>query len=202
MKKTPIFEEIFMRLLRQPRILTSVVIGSVLSFIPIANLFAFGYLYRFAATIRRSSTISLPEWADWQGLFFDGLRFALIWLPFWFLPVALGWLVATGFKQLGLSAIAYPLLSMVFAVASLLFCAALYRFQSRGDFTDLRDVALIWRMATVDWKSCIIPALVALGIIAFAKPLYGLVFFTGFLILIAFTSLSYQAIEQRFYKSR
>ena len=70
---------------------------------------------------------------------------------------------------------------MVFAVASLMFCAALYRFQSRGDFTDLRDVALIWRMATVDWKSCIIPALVALGIIAFAKPLYGVVFFTDFL---------------------
>ena len=202
MKETPIFEDIFMRLLRQPRIVISVVIGSVLAFIPIANLFAFGYLYRFAASIRRSSNISLPEWTDWQGLFFDGLRFALIWLAFWFLPIALGWLVAAGFNQLGLSAIAYPLLSMVFAVASLLFCAALYRFQSRGDFTDLRDVVLIWRMATVDWISCIIPALVALGIIAFAKPLYGLVFFTGFLILIAFTSLSYQAIEQRFYKSR
>ena len=202
MKETPIFEDIFMRLLRQPRIVISVVIGSVLAFIPIANLFAFGYLYRFAATIRGSGTLSLPEWSDWQGLFFDGMRFALIWLAFWCLPVASAWLVAAGFNQLGLSAIAYPLLSMVFAVASLLFCAALYRFQSRGDFTDLRDVALIWRMATVDWKSCIIPALVALGIIAFAKPLYGVVFFTGFLILIAFTSLSYQAIEQRFCKSR
>lgn len=202
MKETPIFEEIFMRLLRQRRIVTSVVIGSALAFIPIANLFAFGYLYRFAATVRRSSTLSLPEWSDWQGLFFDGLRFALIGLAFWFLPVALGWLVAAGLNQVGLSAIGYPLLSMVFVAASLLFCAALYRFQLRGDFTDLRDVALIWRMATVDWKSYIIPALVVLGIIAFAKPLYGVVFFTGFLILIAYTSLSYQAIEQRFFKSR
>ena len=202
MKETPVFEEIFMRLLRQPRIVTSVVIGSVLAFIPIANLFAFGYLYRFAVIIRRSSVLSLPEWSDWQGLFFDGLRFAVIWLAFWFMPVALGWLVAAGFNQVGLSVIAYPLLSMVFVVASLLFCAALYRFQSHGDFTDLRDVSLILRMATFDWKSYIVPALVALGIIAFAKPLYGVVFFAGFLILIAYTSLSYRAIEQRFFKSR
>ena len=43
---------------------------------------------------------------------------------------------------------------------------------------------------------------IGFGIIAFAKPLYGVVFFTGFLILIAYTSLSYQAIEQRFFKSR
>lgn len=197
MKETPIFEEVFMRLIRLPGVAAAVVIGGLLAFVPIANVFAFGYLYRFAGRLRRTGQLSLPEWADWQSLFVDGLRFAVIWLAYWLLPVVVTWLIAELFHRMGLGIIAYPLLSLVFAVASLMFCAALYRFQTRADFSDLWDVPLIWRMATVDWKRFIIPALVALGIIAFAKPLYGLVFFAGFLVLIAYTSLSYRVMEQR-----
>lgn len=195
MKEKPIFEEVFAQLINQPNLGRKLLIGSALSFIPILNLFAFGYLYRLAALLRRTGQLRLPEWTDWAGLFADGLKFAVVWLAYWLLPLIVGILIATVFSALGLGALAYIFVASVFLAASVLFCAALYRLQMRSNYRDLLDVMLIARMSYMQAVEFILPVLVFAGICAVALPFYGFAFFAGFLLLVTQTSLCYRLLE-------
>ncbi|HAQ58910.1 MAG TPA: hypothetical protein DEA16_01420 [Opitutae bacterium] len=195
MKEKPIFEEVFAQLINQPNLGRKLLIGSALSFIPILNLFAFGYLYRLAALLRRTGQLRLPEWTDWAGLFADGLKFAVVWLAYWLLPLIVGILIATVFSALGLGALAYIFVASVFLAASVLFCAALYRLQMRSNYRDLLDVMLIVRMSYMKSVEFILPVLVFAGICAVALPFYGFAFFAGFLLLVTQTSLCYRLLE-------
>ncbi|MGC6424759.1 MAG: DUF4013 domain-containing protein [Lentimonas sp.] len=192
----PIFEEGVMRLIRQPGFWLKLLIGGLLSFIPVVNFFAFGYLYRFSRAIRNSGQVTLLAWDDWQGLFMDGLRFAVVWHCYWLLPIllmaGLSWLLSA----IGLGAVAYITLSVTFLISSILFCSALYRLQMCSDFKELLDVPLIVRMTYLGMPRFIIPAFVFLGVFAFSIPFYGFAVFFGFLMLIAHTSLCFRAIER------
>ena len=197
MKEKPIFEEVFARLIQQPGFGLKLLIGGLLSFVPILNIFAFGYLYRFARSTRRSGQLSLPEWNDWSGLFLDGLKFAVVWLAYWLLPLLLASALSGVLFGLGLGALAYMLFASVFLLSPVLFSSALYRLQMRSDFKDLLDVTLIIRMAYMELPRFIIPALAFLGIFALALPIYGFALFSGFLLLIAYTGLCYRSMEHR-----
>ena len=54
-----------------------VIWGGALCFIPVINLFAFGYLLEYAKQIRHSSDWDLPDWNQHQfsTLFLNGFRF-------------------------------------------------------------------------------------------------------------------------------
>ncbi|MEN8662478.1 MAG: DUF4013 domain-containing protein [Lentimonas sp.] len=196
MKETPIFEEVFMHLIRQPGFGLKLLIGGLLSFVPIMNIFAFGYLYRLALHIRNTGEITLPEWNDWRALFLDGLRFAVVWLSYWFLPVVIIYMLSRALDPVGLGAISHLVLSITFLIASILFCSALYRLQMRSDFKDLLDIQLIARMVHMEFQRFVIPALVFLGISALSYHLYGFTLFFGFLVLITYTGLRYRSLEQ------
>ncbi|MGJ8641184.1 MAG: DUF4013 domain-containing protein [Opitutaceae bacterium] len=197
MKGTPIFEEVFMRLIRQPGFGLKLLIGGLLSFVPIVNFLAFGFLYRFSRNTRKTGQLTLPAWDDWQGLFFDGLRFAVVWVGYWLLPIALMSLLSGLLGQIGLGAIAYLIFTLTVLISPVLFSSALYRLQMRSDFKDLLDVPLIFRMTYMEMARFIIPAFVFLGVFALAIPFYGFAVFFGFLMLIAHTGLCYRALEHR-----
>jgi hypothetical protein len=197
MKEKPIFEEVFTVLIRQPDFWLKVLIGGLLSFVPVVNIFAFGYLYRFSHKVRHTGQLSLPEWHDWAGLFADGLKFAVVWLSYWVLPLLLALVVSSIFGGLGLGALSYLLLSSVLLIAPLLLTSALYRLQMRSDFKDLLDVALIIRMTYRQFSRLVLPACVFLGICALALPIYGFPLFAGFLLLIGYTALCYRSMESR-----
>lgn len=196
MKETPIFEEVFMRLIRQPGFGLKLLIGGLLSFVPVLNLFAFGYLYRFSKQTRKTGAVLLPEWSDWKGLFFDGLKFAVVWLAYWLLPILIAAILSKVLRGIGLGAIAYLVFSVIFVLTPVLFSSALYRLQMRSDFKDLLDVVLIVRMSYLEFSRFLIPALTFLGIFSLLAPLYGFAVFFGFMMLIAFTAVCYRAIEQ------
>jgi len=197
MKETPIFEEVFSRMLGLPGFWLKVLVGGLLSFVPVVNIFAFGYLLRLAKGVRRSGRVALPEWDDWPGLFLDGLKFAVVWLAYWLLPLLLAAAIAAMIAVVGLGALSWLLVSVVFLLSPILFSAALYRYLRRSDFKDLLDVVLILRMSYGALPRLIIPALVFAGIVAVALPLYGVALFFGFALLITQTALSFRAIEQR-----
>jgi predicted outer membrane lipoprotein len=197
MKETPIFEEVFSRMLGLPGFWVKVLIGGLLSFVPVVNIFAFGYLLRLSSRVRKTGQLVLPEWSDWSGLFKDGLRFAVVWLFYWLLPVLLAAAFASIIGFFGLGALAYLIFSVVFLLAPILFSSALYRYQMRSNLKDLIDVALIIRMTAGSLDRLIIPALVFAGIFAVAAPLYGFAVFFGFGALVIYTSLSFRIIEQR-----
>ena len=195
MKGTPIFEEVFMRLIRQPGFWLKLLIGGLLSFVPIVNILAFGYLYRLSSQIRRTGQISLPEWTDWRALFFDGLRFGVVWLSYCLLPILIISLLSGALGSLGLVAISYLVLSLTFLISPVLFSSALYRLQMRSDFKDLLDVPLIIRMTYMELPRFVIPAFVFIGIFALSAPLYGFAVYFGFLMLISYTGLCYRSLE-------
>lgn len=197
MKETPIFEEVFDRLIRQPGFWVKLLIGGLLSFIPVVNVFAFGYLYRVSVAVRKSGQPILPEWSDWGGLFMDGIKFAVVWLAYWLLPLLLVLLLGFLMTFVGLGALTNVLGWLVFLLSTALFSSALYRYNMRKDFKDLLDVMLIFRMTWMELPRMIVPAFVFLGIFVLSLPFYGFALFAGFLMLITFASLRYRSIEQR-----
>ncbi len=196
MKETPIFEEVFTRLIKLPGFWLKLTIGGLLSFVPIVNFFAFGYLYRMSVSVRISGQPVLPEWNDFAGLFTDGIKFAVVWLFYWLLPILVvslfGWLMA----MVGMGALMNVLVWAVILLSTVLFSSALYRYNMRKDFKDLLDVMLIFRMTWMELPRMIVPAFVFLGMFVLLLPFYGFALFAGFLMLITYTSLRYRSIEQ------
>jgi hypothetical protein len=197
MREKPIFEEVSKQLVSQPQFWVKLLIGGGLSFIPFINIFAFGFLYRFSVQLRRTGKISLPEWNDWAGLFSDGLKFGLIWIVYWALPMALAIMLSIMFLALGLQMLAYLVISAIFFVASTLFCSALYRFHMHPDYKTLLEVGYIVRMSYVGFEAYVLPIFVFAGIFVLALPLYGVAFFAGFLLLITQLNSCYRSFELR-----
>ncbi|MGZ0706762.1 DUF4013 domain-containing protein [Coraliomargarita sp. W4R53] len=196
MKETPIFEEVFNRLLKLPGFWGKLLIGGLLSFVPVVNLFAFGYLYRLARAVRKSGEPVMPAWQDWPGLFQDGLRFAVVWLGYWLLPILLASGITWLMTWIGLSALTNVFLLSVVLLSTVLFTSALYRYNMRKDFKDLLDIALIFRMTWMELPRLVVPAFVFLGVVVLFLPFYGFAIFGGFLLLITYTSLRYRRFEQ------
>lgn len=197
MKETPIFEEVFSRMLSLPGFWLKILVGGLLSFVPVVNFFAFGYLLRLSKGVRRTGRVALPDWDDWSGLFIDGLKFAVVWLAYWLLPLLLACAISSLIGAVGLGALSLLVFTLVFLLVPILFSAALYRYNRRNDLQDLLDVVLIIRMSYGAFPGLIIPALTFAGICAVAAPLYGFALFFGFIVLVAHTTLAFRAIEQR-----
>ena len=197
MKETPIFEEVFEHLIKVPGFWLNLLIGGLLTFIPVVNLFAFGYLFRVSRAVRKTGQPVLPDWSDWVEMFMDGLRFAVVWLGYWLLPILLGMLLTWLMTLIGLGALANVACWIVVLLATVLFSSALYRYNMRQEFRDLLDVMLILRMSRMELPRLIVPTLVFLGVLILLLPFYGFALFSGFLMLITFTGLRYRDIEQR-----
>ena len=191
----PIFEEVLNGLIKLPGFGVKFLIGSLLSFVPIVNIFAFGYLYRLSRAVRKSGQPALPAWNDLPGLFLDGLRFAVVWLVFWLLPILLASLIAwlMPFVYLGALSSIFFLTSVL--LSTVLFSSALYRYNMRRNFKDLLDILLIFRMTRMEMSRLILPGFAFLGFLVLLKPFYGFAIFGGFLLLITYTSLRYRSIE-------
>lgn len=196
MKEMPIFEEVFNRLINLPGFWVKFLIGGLLSFLPIVNVFAFGYLYRISRTVRKSGQPALPAWNDWSGLFLDGLRFAVVWLVFWLLPILLASLVAWLMPLVYLGALTGIFFLTSVLLTTVLFSSALYRYNMRRNFKDLLDLLLIFRMTGMEMPRLILPGFVFLGFLVLLQPFYGFAIFGGFLLLITYTSLRFRSIEE------
>ncbi|NBB79376.1 MAG: DUF4013 domain-containing protein [Verrucomicrobia bacterium] len=200
MKETPIFEEVFRSMLKLPGLWQKLLIGGLLSFIPGINLFAFGYLYRVSRAVRRAGRPVLPSWQlreEWRGLFMDGLRFAVVWLAFWLLPVLLALLVSWLLGVVFLGALANLFFISVVLYATVLFSSALYRYNMRQDFNDLLNLSLIFRMTWMELPGLLVPVFFFLGLVVWLLPFYGFSLFAGFFVLITYISLRYRSIEDR-----
>jgi len=200
MKETPIFEEVFRSMLKLPGLWQKLLIGGLLSFIPVVNLFAFGYLYRVSRAVRGAGRPVLPTWQlreDWRGLFSDGLRFAVIWLAFWLLPVLLALFVSWLLSLVFLGALTNIFFISAVLYATVLFSSALYRYNMRQNFNDLLDLNLILRMTWMELPGLLIPVFFFLGLVVWLLPFYGFSFFGGFLVLITYISIRYRSIENR-----
>jgi len=196
-KNSPSFEEVVRHLVRQTDFIRKSVIGGLLAFVPIINLFVFGYLYRFASRLVREGSLQLPEWEDWGGLFRDGLRFLAPWSLYWLLPVLIGWGLATWFSELGFGFISFIVFSLLFALSPLLFVAALFRCLRPGGLRNLAEIVLIIRIATSLLPRSYFAVFCVAGFTSVFLPLYGFAFFASFLAFISFGILLLRGFEQQ-----
>jgi hypothetical protein len=192
----PLFEELCFRILGNRAMWPRLLLGVVLSFLPLLNLFAFGFLYRYTNQIRTSGDLKLPLWQDWGGLLSDGLKFLAAWLIYWLLPVLVFISLDVLLNQIDLGLLGKILLPLGSLWLTLLFSAALYRMQARASFRALVEFRLIANMSKALLRPLTLPLLVFYGFYALVAPLYGLSFFIGFLLILSYTVVCLRTMEQ------
>ena len=183
------FEKICQKVLNSAELMTKLLLGLLLAFLP----FAYGYLYRYAKKVRQDQDVTLPKWQDGYGLLKDGLKFWVILLLFTILPLILAWLLASILGQLlsliGFSALASLIIYLIFFITVPLTLSALYYFQSNNSYRDLLKIRAISTPVLDTWKQWLLPVLAFIGLVLATKPLYPFAFFFGYLFLVPFSIL-------------
>lgn len=64
-----------------------ILIGILVSLVPIVNFFAVGYAYKIFKAALRKEELFLPEWDDWRGYFINGFKVFVVALCYFFIPV-------------------------------------------------------------------------------------------------------------------
>lgn len=179
------FETRVKHVLRDRRFSQTLLIGGLLSFIPVLNFFALGYVYQMARQVRERDDWTLLSWREWDRLFIDGFRFFILAIALLILPllvaVLLSTLVVKVFGPVGI--VAYVWVSIVMVLSCLWLAVVLYRFQKHEDWSAMRprrsDLVAIRFLL---WEA-LLPVLAVTGWAFLASPLYGFGEFLGALLL-------------------
>jgi hypothetical protein len=194
------FEDIGKRIFADRRWLPNALIGGLLSFVPLLNIFALGYLYRYFAQIHRGEGFGWPEWAEWEGLFMDGLYFLAVLALYGLVPVLVPLGAADMLNQMGLGFLRQAVLILTAPLmfgAPLWVAAMLYAFQPRRRWAVLGRPTLAWLMTRAAWPQMAVPSLAFWGLMLLGWPVYGFAFFLGPLVLGAYYTRLFLEIENR-----
>ena len=137
----PSLEAVCGRLFGRPGWIPKALWGGLLSFVPVLNVLALGYLVEYTLRLRRLREWELPEWRDqnFPNLFVEGLRALLILLAYVGVPLLAGWLLSEivellTFDLLGIVS-HFPLAFAGFA-APFLFLSGIHSYLSDGLFSE------------------------------------------------------------------
>lgn len=189
----PSLEAVCTRLFGRPGWIPKVLLGGGLSFIPGLNLFALGYLFIYGRQLRRSGRVDLPDWSEmnWPELFVCGLRLFGLLILYIGLPMLVGWIVSIllYFLTFGLlGVVAYFPLAICGFFSPMFFLSAFMAYLKHEEFRDAFQIRILLQEVLSGWKPLALPVVAFWGIFLLAIPLYGLSFFIGAWILIAYSS--------------
>ena len=181
------------RLFGRPGWIPKVLLGGGLSFIPGLNLFALGYLFIYGRQLRRGGRVDLPEWSEmnWPELFICGLRLFGLLILYIGLPMLAGWIVSLllYFLTFGLlGVVAYFPLAICGFFSPMFFLSAFMAYLKHEEFRDAFQIRILAQEVLSGWKPLALPVVAFWGIFLLAIPLYGLSFFIGAWVLIAYSS--------------
>ena len=188
----PSLEAVCSRLFGRPGWIPKVLLGGGLSFIPGLNLFALGYLVVYGRRLRRNQQLDLPEWSEmnWPELFICGLKLFGLLIIFVGLPMIVGWItsIVLYFLTFGLlGVVAYLPLAITGFFAPMIFLAAFMSYLTHEEFRDAFHFRALIQQVIHGWKPLALPVVAFWGIFLLALPLYGLSFFVGAWVLIAYS---------------
>ena len=189
----PSLEAVCGRLFGRPGWIPKALWGGLLSFVPILNVLALGYLLEFTLRLRRLGEWELPEWRDqnFPNLFAEGLRAFLILVAYVGIPLLAGWLLSEivdflTFDLLGI--VSHFPLAIAGFIAPFLFLSAIHAYLSDGIFNDAWQIRSVLLQAKKFWPRLAIPVVAFWGIFLLAIPLYGLSFFLGTWVLLSYST--------------
>ena len=169
------------------------VLGSILMFIPIINIFALGYLWQYTGHVLDSGDLRLPRWENWGRLFWGGLIFLAIIVAYGLVIFGLGWLLSLLLSALSFGALGlFPFfpLSIASAIAPSLTVMGLFSLKKRQNIELLaRDLKNHFKRLISCWPRLFVANFAFMGCLIFGAPIYGFALFVGFLILIPYTAL-------------
>lgn len=202
----PALEKICQRMIGGTGFWNKILIGGFISFVPILNLLALGYLYRYSFRLRRTGDLALPEWTNEGALYMtDGLRLFFILVPFCFLPLflaaGLSCLLKIIFVGLWLHPLAYTIaffpFGMALAVTPALSMSALYQYQTEEDWESLLEWRPILNRLNAALPYLVIPSLAFAGAMTIGLGFFGFAFFLGFAVLAAYYNVVFTFVEKQ-----
>ena len=189
----PSLEAVCGMLFGRPGWVTKALWGGLLSFVPILNVLALGYLVEYTQRLRRSREWELPEWRDqnFSNLFVEGFRALLILIAYVGIPLLAGWLLSEivellTFDLLGI--VSHFPLALAGFIAPFLFLSGIHSYLSDGLFSDAWQIRKVLMNSKNFWPRLAIPVVAFWGIFLLAIPLYGLSFFLGLWVLLAYST--------------
>ncbi len=194
------FEDVCKKIFSDPGIWAKLLIGIALSFVPILNLAALGYLRIYLTQIRETGDFALPSWKQSVvRLFMEGVYFFLIILFFALVPLiaafALAWLfnAVTGGV---LRALPVLWISPLLVLSPMLVAAANYRM-GPDNWRNLTDLKIILGMVAASWRTLLIASLALWGLSCLFAPVWGVPLFVGMLLFYPYATLVYVYLEKR-----
>lgn len=164
--------------------------GIILMFVPVVNIFAFGYLYQFfkEARFNASGTLKLPEWNSFSNLFLNGIRLLLFIVLFIVFSAILSISISVftfllTFAYLRPSSLAFLPLAAFFLLPLML--VYLSQYQKRQYIRDIFNVRETFREYQEVFPKMFYPALAFIGLQMVCGVFFGISWFLGFLLLFA-----------------
>ena len=171
-------EQVSKRLSSDPNWFNKCMLGVVFSIIPIAHFVAFGYLCRLFAQGKAQREISLPDWGDWKGMFFDGLKLFLIFFLFGFIPVAL-MSALVGISPWDSVFVKIPMAPVLFFAVPLPI-AALYLYLLNEDFKNCFNFQALVGLMKAGIHAYWVPTIAYIGLLYILPFMYfvgGVIYF-------------------------
>jgi hypothetical protein len=124
-------------------------------------------------------------------LFSGGIRMLLLLLGYGGIPLLGGWLASelVHFLSFGLLGIvSYFPLALAAFLCPFLILSSVNSYLQSSLFSDCWDIRTVLISARTMWPSLILPVIAFWGVFLLALPLYGLSFFIGAWVLLAYSS--------------
>ncbi len=149
--------------------ITKVLIGGLLSIVPIVSFIPMGYALRTFRQILEGTETPLPEWDDWGGDFMRGLYITLAGLIYSIPSMILGGiggaLASTNSDVVTILSMGFSCISVIYGLALAVFLPALIITYARTDeFSAFFNFAEAWRMISKNLGNYVVAILMALAI--------------------------------------
>jgi len=149
--------------------ITKILIGGLLSIVPIVNFIPVGYALRTFRQIIEGTETPLPEWNDWGGDFMRGLYIALAGLIYLIPAMILGGiggaLADVNSSIVAVFGLGISCVGVIYGFALAVFLPALIIIYARTDeFSGFFDFSGAWQLISKNLGNYVIAILMALAI--------------------------------------
>jgi len=169
-----------------------VLVGGVISIIPVLNFIVFGYALKVLKDAKEGNPAVLPEWGDWAALFKSGFIVFIIGLAYGLIIFAL-WFVTTLINLIPiigcLGFLLFPAVIILLLLLAPAINISLCRYLDKGTFQDALKLKEVFEEFKSKISDYLIVALISAGISFFASMAFCFAPFIYFWLWIVITRM-------------